>query len=310
MNFLEVIENAPIIFTEGAVAERLRREFLVSMHPYLDHSALIYQEETRAILQSVYHQYIDTVKTRNAPVLIFTPTRRANIERINAAGMSDRNLNRDSVQFLLDIRRDHQEFGASIFIGGIMGSKGDAYKAEEALSSEAAYEFHRWQAKQLSDAGIDFLFGATLPATSEALGLAMAMAETGKPFVISFVIRPDGTLLDGVTLHDAISKIDATVSPRPAFYMVNCVHPSVLLRALAVDGNATQTVQQRLLGIQANTSSKSPEELDGNESLIVEDIDTLVSQMEQLRSQHHLLIFGGCCGTDHQHIQRIVESMV
>lgn len=309
MNFLDVIKNAPFIFTEGAVVERLRREFAVSMHPYLEHATLIYRDETKAILQSIYQQYIDTVKRRNAPILIFTPTWRANYERIHLAGMSDKNINGDCVQLLKGIRNGYHEYRSSIFIGGIMGSKGDAYKAEEALSSEAAYEFHRWQAKQLSDAEVDFLFGATLPATSEALGLAMAMAETGKPYVISFVIRPDGTLLDGVTLHDAISKIDAAVSPRPAFFMVNCVHPSVLLRALTVEGNATQTVQQRLLGIQANTSSKSPEELDGNESLIVEDIDTLVSQMEQLRSQHHLLVFGGCCGTDHQHIQRLVETM-
>nr|WP_304220531.1 homocysteine S-methyltransferase family protein [Fredinandcohnia onubensis] len=310
MTFPDILMDIPLIFTEGAVAERLRREFSVQIDPLVAHSALIYQTESRAILRSIYKQYIDSVKLRNAPILIFTPTRRANPERIALSRLVDRDINRDCARFLIDIRNEYSEYKHSIYIGGIMGCKGDAYKAEEALQSHEAFNFHCTQAEKLTDGGVDFLFGATLPATSEAIGLAMAMARTGKSYIVSFVIRPNGTLLDGISLHDAISRIDNTVTPRPACYMVNCVHPSVLISALTVENNCSDLVRQRLIGIQANTSSKSPEELDGSSDLMVEDdVEELVDKMVQLRKEHHLRIFGGCCGTDNQHIQQLVERI-
>ena len=310
MTFIDTLMDTPVIFTEGAVAERLRREFSVQINPFVAHSALIYHSESRAILRSIYKQYINSAQRRNVPILIFTPTRRANPERINQAGLLDKDINGDCARFLMDVRDEYDKYKQSIYIGGIMGCKGDAYNAVEALPSDQAFEFHLRQAEQLSDGGVDFLLGATLPATSEATGLAMAMATTGKPYILSFVIRPDGTLLDGVPVHDAILRIDSAVTPRPAFYMVNCVHPSVLLSALTAENNCSDLVRQRLIGIQANTSSKSPEELDGSSDLMVEDdVEELVDKMVQLRKEHHLRIFGGCCGTDNQHIQQLVERI-
>lgn len=310
MKFSDILTDSPLIFTEGAVAERLRREFCVQIDPFVAHSALVYQPENRAILRSIYKQYIDSVRTRDTPILIFTPTRRANPERITQAGLSDKDINGDCGRFLIDTRNEYSDYSHSIFIGGIMGCKGDAYNAKEALPTEDAFSFHRLQAEQLTDGGVDFLFGATLPATSEAIGIAMAMARTGKPYVLSFVIRPNGTLLDGISIHDAISRIDNTVTPRPSFYMVNCVHPSVLISALKKEINCSTLVRQRLVGIQANTSSKSPEELDGSSELMVEDdVEALIDVMMQLRNEHQLKIFGGCCGTDNQHIQRLVEQI-
>ena len=138
----------------------------------------------------------------------------------------------------------------------------------------------------------------------------MAMAQTGKPYVLSFVIRPNGTLLDGVSIQDAISTIDGTVTPRPSFYMVNCVHPSVLMSALMSELNSSELVKRRLLGIQANTSRRPPEELDDSPDLITDDeVTVLVNEMVQLRNTWHLRVFGGCCGTNHRHVQQLVERI-
>jgi S-methylmethionine-dependent homocysteine/selenocysteine methylase len=48
---------------------------------------------------------------------------------------------------------------------------------------------------------VDFLLGATLPAVSEATGIAIAMAETNIPYIISFVINREGKILDGNSLR-------------------------------------------------------------------------------------------------------------
>ena len=81
---------------------------------------------------------------------------------------------------------------AIIVICGLMSCRGDAYKPAERLSEDGAFRFHSWQAEKLAEAGVDFLLAATLPALSEAIGLAAAQAATGKPYIISFVLRPQG----------------------------------------------------------------------------------------------------------------------
>ena len=87
--------------------------------------------------------------------------------------------------------------------------------------SSEAFHFHAWQAKKLAAAGLDLLLAATLPALSEATGLALALAATGKPYLISFVVRPQGTLLDGTPLKEAIAVIDAAATPAPLAYLIN-----------------------------------------------------------------------------------------
>jgi hypothetical protein len=62
-----------------------------------------------------------------------------------------------------------------------MSCRRDAYSPAEALLVDEAPEFHAWQAGKLADTGADFLLAATLPALSEATGLALALAATGKP---------------------------------------------------------------------------------------------------------------------------------
>lgn len=64
-----------------------------------------------------------------------------------------------------------------------------------------------------------------------------------------------------------------------------------------------------IVGIQANTSSKSPEELDGSPELASEDITTLVNEMVSLYHKYQVRVLGGCCGTDHRHIQKLVSVL-
>jgi homocysteine S-methyltransferase len=79
MNLKELIHNSPFIMTEGAVVEKLRRKFKVELDPYVVLSGFIYKPDKR--LCSIYKQYIEIVHKRDLPMLIFTPTRRANPER-------------------------------------------------------------------------------------------------------------------------------------------------------------------------------------------------------------------------------------
>jgi homocysteine S-methyltransferase len=306
MDFQNILNEYRFILTEGAIVERLRREFKVELDPHVVHSGFIYETDKRAILYNLYKQYIDISFSKNLPILVFTPTRRANKERLTFAGLHDKNVNGDCFNFLSDLRSTYGAYSKKIYIGGLMGCKGDAYNPKDALSIEQAERFHKFQVNSFMNSGVDFLYACVLPAYSEALGLAKAMSRSKKPYVLSFVIRPNGALLDGTSLHDAISNIDALVSPKPTFYMVNCVHPSILESSLMT---ASDLVRRRLIGIQANTSPLSPEELDESPKLITDDLNVIVNKIVSLHKDYGLQVLGGCCGTDNQHIQKITEKL-
>ena len=140
-------------------------------------------------------------------------------------------MNGDNFRFLDALRKSYGGYSEKVVICGLMSCRGDAYNPADALAVDEALEFHAWQAEKLADTGVDFLLAATLPAFSEATGLALALAATAKPYVLSFVVRPEGTLLDGTPLKDAIAAIDAPASP--SFGLSDQLHPCLLCQVSA-----------------------------------------------------------------------------
>ncbi|MPN47843.1 hypothetical protein SDC9_195447 [bioreactor metagenome] len=112
--------------------------------------------------------------------------------------------------------------------------------------------------------------------------MAKAMESTELPYIISFMIRDDGRLIDGTTINDAILHMDNATIKKPICYMVNCVHPVILKKSLSYSFNKTKLVKERFHGIQANTSPLSPEELDNSTDLKFSDSVSLADDMMDL----------------------------
>jgi len=309
ISFAEFCDNFPCILGEGAVIERLRRDGGLELDPHLVNSAFIYENQNRMALEAIYRQYLDIGREFGLPLMLSTPTWRASRERIEAAGYAGVDVNGDNARFLHALRESYGGYAQKVAICGLMSCRGNAYAPGDALAVGEARDFHSWQAEKLAEAGVDFLLAATLPAFSEATGLAFALAATGKPYVISFVVRPEGTLLDGTPLKDAIAAIDAAVTPRPWAYMVNCTHASFAKAALLHETNSSAEVRQRMVGLLANTAALSPEELDESTSLVEEDPGSFGDSVAALHGELGLKILGGCCGTDGRHIRCLAEQL-
>ena len=159
----------------------------------------------------------------------------------------ERAVNEDNFRFLDGLRRTYGAYADKVAICGLMRCRGDAYNPAERLSEDDARVFHAWQAQKLTEASEDFLLASTLPALSEATGIASAQAATGKPYIISFVFHPDGTLLDGTPLKDAVSTIDAKINPRPLAYMCNCTHASIFRSALTHKTHVSSCARKRII---------------------------------------------------------------
>lgn len=308
--FPEFLTRFPAILGEGAVIERLRRDTEFELDPHIVNSAFVYEDEKRAALEKIYRQYLDIGRRHNLPVVLSTPTWRASRERIAAAGYEGKDLNGDNFRFLDAIRKSYGEYGKKVMICGLLSCRGNAYDKAESLTAAKAHEFHAWQAAKLAEANVDFLLAATLPALSEAIGLAQAMTDTGKPYIVSFVFRPEGTTLDGTPLKDAISAIDEAVRPEPLAFMANCTHASNFRAALRDETHSSPRVRERVIGLFANTAALKPEDLDNSEDLVSEAPDTFGRSVAALRGEFNMKVLGGCCGTDDRHIDHLAKRLV
>lgn len=256
LKFEQMFDKEKVILMEGALIERLRREYDIKADKDVAIAGHIYDEIKRKALTELFEQYFIIANKYKIPIMVTTPTRRANKERVYSSIYKGKNVIEDNVKFLKDLREKTE---AEVYVGGLMGCRGDAYSKEDHLEAESAFEFHLWQAELFKKAKVDFLYAGIMPVLSEAIGMAKAMELSALPYIISFMIRKDGRLLDGTTINDAIIDIDKNTKRKPICYMTNCVHPKVLKSALTKEYNKTSAVRARFKGIQANTSELSPE---------------------------------------------------
>lgn len=305
MNFRDSINRNQFILMEGALGERLKREYELTFDEHIAMAGLLYKEKGAKALTTLWNEYIDIARKNKLPFLATTPTRRANRERI-AKTNYPQTVIRDNVAFLKNIQRN---CGIEMYVGGLMGCKGDAYTGEGALSEQEAFDFHRWTVEQFYKAEVDFLYAGIMPVLSEAAGLAKAIDDTELPYVISFTIQQDGKLIDGTTIADAIQYIDGITNNKPVCYMTNCVHPSIVCKALTQPFNRNEMVKERFRGIQANTSPLSYAELDGAVDLHCSEPEDFAEEMGKLQSVADIKIWGGCCGTDCRHMECLARKL-
>jgi len=311
MNLKRILVTSKIILTEGGMIERIKRDEFVKLDPNIAHSGLIYDKKGREILRKIYSGYIDVGRKYNCPVLSLAPTWRANPERIEKSVFRNKRkeINSDCVDFLNDIRKTYFDFSKSIFIGGMMACKGNAYNPKEALSKNEAKLFHQEQAKYLAESNVDFIKAATLPALSEALGIAAAISTYNIPYILSFVINGDASLLDGTPIYKAIEIIDSEIDHIPLLYMINCVHPTIFEKAISKEAIISPNILNRILGFQANSSSKSPSELDNLSYLDTTQPEEFADLMFSIHKKFGTKILGGCCGTDDSHINALAKKI-
>ncbi|RDI23008.1 homocysteine S-methyltransferase [Lentzea flaviverrucosa] len=174
------------------------------------------------------------------------------------------------------------------------------------MSREEARDYHSTQIRTFAGTHADLVTAMTLTNVPEATGIADAAREANVPVVLSFTVETDGRLPSGDALGDAIEAVDRDTNGYPAYYMVNCAHPTHIAPALDPEAEWAE----RLRGIRANASKLSQAELDEAEVLDRGDPAEFADDHRRLRARFpQLTVLGGCCGTDHRHIDAISRTL-
>jgi S-methylmethionine-dependent homocysteine/selenocysteine methylase len=170
------------------------------------------------------------------------------------------------------------------------------------MSERDAERYHREQIETFAATAADMVCATTMNYIEEAIGIAKAARRAGMPAAISFTVETDGRLPAGESLESAIQRVDAATDGYPSYYMINCAHPSHFERAL--DGAWVHKVR----GVRANASRMSHAQLNDSVELDAGDPAELASDYERLKARlPNLNVMGGCCGTDHRHVEQIVR---
>jgi S-methylmethionine-dependent homocysteine/selenocysteine methylase len=257
-------------------------------------------------LRRYYEPYVALARERGLGFILESPTWRASPRWARALGYDDAELaelNRKAIALLERIRAESPG-GAPTVISGCVGPHDDGYDPSVLLTAEEAERYHSTQVATFAGTAADLVTAITMTYVEEAIGIARAARGAGIPVAISFTVETDGRLPTGHELGAAIAEVDEATGRAPAYFMINCAHPT---HFDAVVGEGEW--RERVRGLRANASTRSHVELDEAADLDDGDPADLGRRYAALRARlPQLSVLGGCCGTDHRHVAAIRDA--
>jgi S-methylmethionine-dependent homocysteine/selenocysteine methylase len=259
-------------------------------------------------LRRYFEPYVRVARDRGLGIVLETATWRANRDWAARLGhSSDRlaELNRRAVELLDELRDEHETDATPIVISGCVGPRGDGYVVGETMTADEAEAYHAAQIATFATTAADLVTALTMTYADEAVGIVRAAREAAIPVVISFTVETDGRLPSGQALREAIEQVDSQTDGYAAYFMLNCAHPSHFDTVLEPGSSWTD----RILGLRANASRLSHAELDEAEQLDTGNPEELALEYVALQdSLPRLTVLGGCCGTDHRHVEAMCRA--
>ena len=273
--------------------------------PYFAAFNLLKSPEGVETLREYFKSYIDIALRQKVGIVLESPTWRANPDWAAKLGYDSRTLadaNRTSIGLLLELRQQLETPTTPIVISGNIGPRGDGYQPSARMTVKQAADYHGEQIRVFAATDADMLAAFTMNYVEEAVGIALAARNENMPLALSFTLETDGRLPSGDTLAQAITRVEEESDKHPVYYMINCAHPAHFEHVLSELG----PLANRIRGLRANASRRSHAELDESTSLDIGDPAELSEDYARLFTQlPKLSVVGGCCGTDHRHIERI-----
>ena len=264
---------------------------------------LLKDDQGTDALRRYYRPYAQLAAENGTGFVLEAPTWRASPRWAKELGISDEELdrlNRKAIELMEEIREEFETDDTPFVISGNIGPQDDGYSPQTKLSADEAREYHSTQIDTFADTAADLVTVLTMTYADEAIGIARAAEQAGIPAVISFTLETDGRLPNGQALGAAIEEVESATDGYPAYYMINCAHPTHFEDVL--DGSWVGRVR----GLRANASTRSHAELDEAEDLDDGDPHDLGERYAALRDKLPALnVVGGCCGTDARHVTEI-----
>ena len=276
--------------------------------PYFAAFHLLRTKDGREALRRYFERYIEIATSAGQGFILESPTWRASSDWGDKIGYSSAELtaaNADAIALMRELRDLHETGSTPIVISGCLGPRGDGYDPGQIMTPQEAEQYHSGQIATFAKSGADMVTAITMTNVNEATGLVRAAQKAGMPVAVAFTVETDGRLPTGEDLGAGIEAVDAATGNGPAYYMINCAHPTHFAGRLDEGGGWLR----RMRGLRANASRRSHAELNEAPDLDAGDPAELGLQYRDLVRRHpHINVVGGCCGTDRRHLECISQA--
>lgn len=189
-----------------------------------------------------------------------------------------------------------------VFIAGSFAPLEDCYEPDLVPDDESLKREHTELAQWLAAEGVDCLLAETINSKREAVAMARAASATGLPFIISFVVNPDGSLFDGTALSEVVAATDL---PGRCAVSINCRPIDIIDSAFDALMSAAP---DQIWGVYPNGIGHPHDD----EGWIFENnpdsIGKFTDYILQWRSKG-ARILGGCCGTTPDYIAALAKAV-
>ena len=269
---------------------------------------LLKDERGTGALRAYFSRYASIARANGTGFILESPTWRASADWGDKLGYSSAALaatNAQAIDLMRELREQFSGPHTPVVISGCVGPRGDGYIPDPVPSRDEAQAYHAAQIDVFAKSDADMVTAITMTNANEAIGVTRAARAAAMPVAIAFTVETDGRLPTGQPLKEAIQEVDAETGIAPAYYMINCAHPTHF------DGTLAGKAQwiERICGVRANASRRSHAELNEAPDLDAGNPAELGSQYADLRRKHpRINVLGGCCGTDHRHIEQIASA--
>jgi S-methylmethionine-dependent homocysteine/selenocysteine methylase len=269
---------------------------------------LLKDEAGTAALRRYYSRYAEIARANGTGFILESPTWRASSDwggKLGYSAAALANANARSIALMQELRTAFQGERTPIVVSGCVGPRGDGYDPGTVMGPDEAEAYHAEQIGAFAGTDADMVTAITMTNPGEAIGVTRAARAAGLPVAISFTLETDGRLPTDQGLKEAIEEVDGATGGAPAYYMINCAHPTHFDATLA----GTDAWLGRIRGLRANASKRSHAEL--NEAPDLDDGDPVElggQYLTLVRRHRQINVLGGCCGTDHRHLEQICAA--
>ena len=190
---------------------------------------LLKDDDGTAALRRYYEPYAALAREHDVGFVLESPTWRASPRWAGELGYNEAELdklNRKAIALMEEIRDELDSDAAPIVISGCVGPHDDGYSPATKLAAADARDYHATQIATFAETAADMITAITMTYAEEAIGVALAAQQHGLPAAISFTVETDGRLPSGQALGEAIRQTDDETNAVPAYYMINCAHPT------------------------------------------------------------------------------------
>lgn len=187
-----------------------------------------------------------------------------------------------------------------VFIAGSIAPLEDCYRPERTPDATTLRVEHAVHVGSLIAAGATLGWIETMPTLREAVTALEAARAGALPAVVSFVLGPDGRLLDGERLGVAAREVAAL---QPLAILVNCCPVDVATRALDELAEASE------VAIGAYANGRGSPTKDGGWGWRGGTSDRAYAAEASTWPTHGARLVGGCCGTSPRTIAKLARRL-